>query len=64
MSKRKGLKFATLKFRHLKAIFIYLMGLHGGHLIKGCNLLKHYLDLVKRKGVKRLVGTRSKLYTK
>jgi hypothetical protein len=49
MSKKKGLKFATLKFRNLKSIFIYLMGLHGGYLIKGCNLFKHYVDFVKGK---------------
>jgi hypothetical protein len=46
----------------LKAIFIHLMGLHGGHMIKGCNLLKHYVDLVK--GLKMPLGTKSELYTK
>jgi hypothetical protein len=39
MSKRRGLKLVTLKSRHLKVIFIDLMGLHGGHLVETYNLL-------------------------
>jgi hypothetical protein len=35
------LKLVTLKFEHLKAIFICLIGLLGGHLIEGYNSSKH-----------------------
>jgi hypothetical protein len=28
LTKKRGLKLATLKFKYLKAIFIHLMGLH------------------------------------
>jgi hypothetical protein len=38
LSKRRGLKLATLKSKHLKAIFIHLMRLLGGHLVEGCTL--------------------------
>jgi hypothetical protein len=47
MNKKRGLKLTTLKSRHLKAIFMHLMGLPSGHMVGGCNLLKHYVDLVK-----------------
>jgi hypothetical protein len=40
LSKKSGPKLITLKSKHLKAIFICLMGLPGGHLVEGYNLSK------------------------
>ncbi len=48
-------KLATLKSRHLKDIFIHLMGLLGGHLVEFVkapihqNIKRHHnVDLIKK----------------
>jgi hypothetical protein len=41
MNKKTRLKLVTLKSKHLKVIFIHLMGLRNGHLIEGYSLSKH-----------------------